>query len=70
MKKRNTHGGSRKGAGRPTGTTKAEETKVMRVPLSIVAKVEGMIRTARKKFQPVDAVLAAPAVVGLIISML
>lgn len=40
--KKNKRGGKRKGAGRkPTG---AEATKVMRVPVSLVAHVVGLIK--------------------------
>lgn len=40
--KKNKRGGKRKGAGRkPTG---AEATKVMRVPLSLITHVQGLIK--------------------------
>lgn len=41
MKKKPTHGGARKGAGRPK--TK-EDTKVMRIPLSKVEEVQRIIK--------------------------
>ena len=44
--KKSTHGGKRKGAGRPK--TK-EDTVVMRVPKSLVQKVKEMIIKHRKK---------------------
>jgi len=40
--KKPTHGGSRKGAGRPKGKVK-EPTKVMRVPVSKVEEVKKLI---------------------------
>jgi hypothetical protein len=46
MKKALTHGGKRKGAGRPK--TK-EDTIVMRVPKSLVPKVKEMIERHKKK---------------------
>lgn len=50
MKKKTSHGGPRKGAGRKPGkkafknVKKKEDTKVMRIPLSLVKKVEAMIK--------------------------
>lgn len=38
--KKSKHGGKRKGSGRP----KKEPTKVMRVPMSLVAHVVGLIK--------------------------
>ncbi len=43
MTKNLTHGGKRKGAGRPTGTTTALPTVVMRIPLVLVSKVKKLI---------------------------
>lgn len=50
-KKQPTHGGPRKGAGRKPGrfvnTEKKEPTVVMRIPLSLVGKVEKLIASHR-----------------------
>lgn len=43
VKKEPTHGGARKGAGRPEGSVVKEATKVMRIPLSKVDAVEKLI---------------------------
>lgn len=66
MKKKPTHGGSREGAGRKP----KEPSKVIRVPLSVLDRVMKIVAHARKKVQPVDLVLALPAIVGLLTSML
>lgn len=42
MKKKDKRGGKRKGAGRKS--TGAEATKVMRVPMSLVSHVVGLIK--------------------------
>lgn len=41
--KKKTHGGKRKGAGRPEGTTRKEPTVVMRVPVALVAAIKKLI---------------------------
>lgn len=37
------HGGKREGAGRPKGTRKKEPTKPVRVPVSLLPKIEELI---------------------------
>lgn len=37
------HGGKREGAGRPTGTIKTEPTKPVRIPVSLLPEVEKLI---------------------------
>ena len=44
----NKHGGKRKGSDRPKGSRTKEPTKVMRVPLSLVPKVEKLIQAHLK----------------------
>lgn len=48
MKKQPTHGGARKGAGRPEGSSRKEPTVVMRVPISLAPKFRKMIEAANK----------------------
>lgn len=46
MKKKNKHGGYRKGSGakKKPEHLKKEKTKVMRVPVSLIAHVQGLIK--------------------------
>lgn len=49
MKKKDNRGGYREGAGRKLGVKFKEATVVMRVPVSLVAKVKALIAGSRKK---------------------
>ena len=43
------HGGKRSGAGRPTGTTKVEPSKAIRVPVSLLPEIEKLIEEHKAK---------------------
>lgn len=46
---KSTRGGKRAGAGRPKGTTRAEPSKAMRVPMALVPEIEEMIKKHKAK---------------------
>jgi len=53
--KKKKHGGAREGSGRKVGfrmneADKKEPTKIMRIPISLVAKVEKMIEKIKNKY--------------------